>query len=335
MMYINYPSWIKPEIVPWLPIRWYGLMYIIAFAIAYYLFNYQVKKNKIETEKDETSNFIFWSIVGLILGARIFYALVYDTDGMFRSKPWLIFWPFRNGKFTGLGGMSYHGGVIGAIIGYIIYCKVKKKDILLWGDMLAASVPLGYTFGRIGNFINQELYGRITSSSIGMLFPNAQKLPVSKESVQIVADEVGISLEGLSFVNLPRFPSQLFEAFFEGIVLWAIIWFVLRKLKPLKGIIIAAYMIGYGFFRFFIEYMRQPDSGMDYPIRLGSKTDPNHVFKSFLNISTGQILCFIMIAGGILFIVILSVLNRKELNMEKNRKPIEKKDMRKLRKKIK
>jgi len=310
-------------------------MYLVAFAITFYLFKHQVKEKKIDVIEDDIVNFIFWTIVGLLIGARVFAALVYDTTGLYWSKPWLIFWPFHNGRFVGLQGMSYHGGVIGAIIGYVIYCKVKKFDVLLWGDMLAAAIPIGYTFGRLGNFINGELYGRVTTSPFGIVFPYAQKFSTSLEWVQNTAGKIGMDISGLSVVNLPRHPSQLYEAFFEGIVLWLILWFIIRKKKPFNGYIIGSYIIGYGIFRFFIEYLREPDSGMDFPLQFGAENAPNYLLTSFLNFSTGQILCFLMIAGGMTLIVVLSVRNKKQELIEKQPINKDRKDMRKLRKKIK
>jgi len=335
MLYINFPTWLKPEIIPGLPVRWYGLMYLVAFGIAFYLFKYQVKEKKLNATEDDVVNFIFWTIIGLLVGARIFAALVYDTSGLYRSKPWLIFWPFYNGRFTGLQGMSYHGGVIGAVAGYIIYCKVKKLDVLLWGDLLAASVPLGYTFGRLGNFINGELFGRVTTSPLGIVFPFAQKFSTSLAWVQETASVIGMDINGIAMVNLPRHPSQLYEALFEGIVLWLILWFIVRKKKPFNGFVIASYMIGYGVFRFFIEYLREPDAGMDFPLQWGAEDAPNYLMSSLLNFSTGQILCFLMIAFGLIFIAYLSYKKKKEDFVPEEPINKGKRDMRKLRKKIK
>lgn len=335
MLYINFPGWLKPEIIPGLPVRWYGLMYLVAFAIAFYLFKFQVRKNEIDASEDDVVNFIFWTIIGLLVGARVFAALVYDTTGLYRAKPWLIFWPFYNGRFTGLQGMSYHGGVLGALAGYLIYCKVKKFNVLLWGDMLAAAVPLGYTFGRLGNFINGELFGRVTTSPLGIVFPYAQKFSTSLEWVRDTASIIGMDINGIDLVNLPRHPSQLYEALFEGIVLWLILWFVIRKKKPFDGFVVASYLIGYGVFRFFIEYFREPDAGLDFPLQWGAQDSPNYLMTSLLNFSTGQILCFLMIAMGVLFIVFLSVKKKKENLTVETPMNKGKKDMRKLRKKIK
>ncbi|MBB6482352.1 prolipoprotein diacylglyceryl transferase [Spirochaeta isovalerica] len=335
MLYISFPTWLKPEIIPGLPVRWYGLMYLIAFAIAFYLFKYQVKEKKIDVPEDDVVNFIFWTIIGLIIGARIFAALVYDTTGIYRSKPWLIFWPFYNGQFVGLQGMSYHGGVIGGVVGAVIYTKVKKYNTLLWGDMLTAAIPLGYTFGRLGNFINGELYGRVTTSPLGIVFPHAQRFSTSLDWVRDTAARIGMDISGMNVVNLPRHPSQLYEALFEGIILWAILWFIVRKRKPFNGFVISAYMIGYGVFRFFIEYMREPDAGMDFPLQWGASEAPNYLLTSFFNFSTGQILCFIMILSGTGMNLFLYF--RKKNSEKIVEKPINKgkNDMRKLKKKIK
>ncbi|MBN2657504.1 MAG: prolipoprotein diacylglyceryl transferase [Spirochaetales bacterium] len=332
MLYISFPTWLKPEIIPGLPVRWYGLMYLIAFAFAFYLFKYQVKEKKLDVPEDDVVNFIFWTIIGLIIGARIFAALVYDTSGIYRAKPWLIFWPFYNGHFVGLQGMSYHGGVIGGVIGAVIYLRVKKFDTLLWGDMLTASIPLGYTFGRLGNFINGELYGRVTTSPLGIVFPHAQRFSPSLNWVQDTASRIGMDISGLNAVNLPRHPSQLYEALFEGIILWAILWFVVRKKKPFNGFVIGSYMVGYGVFRFFIEYLREPDAGMDFPLQWGASEAPNYLLTSFLNFSTGQILCFIMIISGTALNLIIYFRNKKGGKVAD--KPIikGKNDMRKLKK---
>jgi len=154
--------------------------------------------------------------------------------------------------------MSYHGGLIGVIFAAWYYVRKEKLDWWNVVDLYIPAIPLGYTFGRLGNFINGELYGRLTTSPIGMYFPMAP------------AGEL-------------RHPSQLYEAFFEGIFLFAILWSI-RKIKLPKGAMLALYLIGYGVVRFFIEYFREPDA---------------HIGFVFLSFSMGQILCSLMIAGGI------------------------------------
>ncbi len=305
---IQYPSWLRPEIIPGLPFHWYSVMYLVAFVITYLLFQYQVRKRSLQLDDDSVASLFFWAILGLLIGGRVFAILVYDTSGIYLQKPWLIFWPFYEGKFVGLQGMSYHGGLIGTIITVVAYCRYRKWSIREIGDMLVAGVPLGYTFGRLGNFINGELYWRVTTAPIGMIFPNAPPFPLSEDWVRKIAEAVGMANAGVNgYVNLPRHPSQLYEAFFEGIVLWLILWY-LKDRRPFKGFLIGMYLIGYGFFRFIIEYFREPDADLGYRIQLVPTDLPPAVFSSPFNFSTGQILCFFMIVGGGIWLYIASKL---------------------------
>ena len=335
IMYIPFPKWLKPEIIPGLPFRWYGLMYLVAFVLTYFLFIYQARRGKMNISNDQILNFFFWAIVGLLLGARLLAALVYDPTGIYLRKPWLIFWPFDDQfNFVGLQGMSYHGGLIGAVAAAVIYGYIKKLDIAEWGDMLVTAIPLGYTFGRLGNFINGELYGRVTSSPLGMIFPKARRFPVSEEWVAELAERTGVPVEN-GFVNLPRHPSQLYEAFFEGFFLWLIMWFIFRKRKPFKGFMIGLYIIGYGLFRFIIEYVRQPDEGIGFVIKLKPALDNYYRFQTVLNFTTGQILNFIQIIAGVVTLLIFWKFHRKRNRIETYEEEGQKKNMRNLRKKLK
>lgn len=321
-LYINFPKWIHPEIFPGIPVlgllRWYGLMYIFAFATAYLVLKRERKEGLLDTTEqkateDDIFSFITFGIIFLLLGARIFSTLVYDTSGLYWKKPWLIFWPFdtETKQFTGLAGMSYHGGFIGGLIGMIIWCITHKRPVWKWIDAMVVAIPLGYTFGRLGNFMNGELYGRITTVPWGMVFPRAERFSYSINWVQDFAATCGMTVaEGTKLVNLPRHPSQLYEALFEGLLLWTVLW-TLRKHKPFDGFLAGCYTIGYGLVRFVIEYFREPDADLGYRIsRDGS--DAIYINTSLLNISTGQILCFLMILGGIGIITTLAILNRKK-----------------------
>lgn len=321
-LYINFPKWIHPEIFPGVPVlgllRWYGLMYIFAFATAYLVLKRERKEGLLDTTEqkateDDIFSFITFGIIFLLLGARIFSTLVYDTSGLYWKKPWLIFWPFdtETKQFTGLAGMSYHGGFIGGLIGMIVWCVTHKRPVWKWIDAMVVAIPLGYTFGRLGNFMNGELYGRITTVPWGMVFPRAERFSYSINWVQDFAAACGMTVaEGTKLVNLPRHPSQLYEALFEGLLLWTVLW-TLRKHKPFDGFLAGCYTIGYGLVRFVIEYFREPDADLGYRIsRDGS--DAIYINTSLLNISTGQILCSLMILGGIGIITTLAILNRKK-----------------------
>lgn len=299
---VQFPSWISPEIVPGFPVRWYGLMYFVAFAVAYVLFNRQVKERELGWSEDLVSGLFFWGILGLIVGARVFATIVYDTSGVYAQKPWLVFWPFEGKRFVGLQGMSYHGGLIGALAAVALYCRAKRMDMRVVADMVVAGAPLGYTFGRLGNFINGELWGRVTAAPFGMVFPGATPLPTSEPWVRGIAEKAGVALSG-AYVNLPRHPSQLYEAFFEGLFLFAVLW-LLRKKAPFKGFLLGLYAIGYGAVRFVIEYFREPDADLGYRIRLVDDGVPPALFGSPFNFSTGQILCALMVLGGLAWLAV-------------------------------
>ena len=250
-------------------IKYYGVMYIVAFSITYFLLNYRIKKNEFEIEKEKLENFFFAVIIWVLIGGRLGYVLFYNFM-YYLKNPLEIFLPFSfNGgfRFTGIAGMSYHGAVIAAFIGTWLFCRKSKIDLWKFVDFVMPAVPLGYTFGRLGNFINGELYGRETTAWIGMNFP-------------------------LAGGGALRHPSQLYEAFFEGIVIFIILW-SLRNKKFVKGIFFSAYLILYGLVRFVIEYFREPD---------------DHLGFVLLNLSMGQVLCMVMILSGL----IIMIMNRKK-----------------------
>jgi phosphatidylglycerol---prolipoprotein diacylglyceryl transferase len=313
-LFLTFPDWITPEIFPmfpWLPVRWYGLMYVVAFAFTYWLFQIQVKRSGIVLAKDTVSNFFFSGLAGMLVGARIFATLIYDTSGDYWAEPWRIFWPFdKAGAFTGFAGMSFHGGLLGAIVGAAVYAQVKKLDTLRWADWVFTAFPLGYTFGRLGNFINSELWGRATLAPWGMVFPNGEPLPVSEPWVKGAVEATGVPVvEGMA--NLPRHPSQLYEAFGEGLLLWLVFWFLLKDRAPFKGFMIGAYLIGYGAVRFVIEYFRNPDKGLDFIIAFEPTTSTSQLSVSLVNFSMGQILCALMIVAGVITLFVLQALDKK------------------------
>jgi phosphatidylglycerol:prolipoprotein diacylglycerol transferase len=336
---MQFPNWLSTDIIPGLPFKWYGMMYIVAFAVSYLLFMVQVRQRKLDLDKDLVLNFFFWAIIGLLVGARLFSTLFFEPTGLYRQRPWLIFWPFYNGQFTGLQGMNYYGGVVGAVVAVLIYARAKKIKILDWGDMMLAGVPLGYTFGRFGNFINAELYGRVTKASWGFLFPTARRFPAGEEWVSEWASDVGLAIgDGQTLVNLPRHPTQLYEALAEGVILWLILWFLVRKRKPYDGFIIGLYIVIYGVMRFVVDYFRMPISATDFAVRLSGDL-PVHFVQTPLNLIPSQFYSLAMIVGGVVFLVFASNLNKRRLSADGAAAdaPADKSrpSMRKLRKKIK
>jgi phosphatidylglycerol:prolipoprotein diacylglycerol transferase len=248
-------------------LQYYGLMYVVAFAITYLMVIYRLKHNENdEISIDHAQALITYMMLGVIIGGRLGYVLFYHFSYYIRHPLEIVLpFEFSNGfRFTGITGMSFHGGLICVILFSWIYCRRARLSFLSVGDLFIPGIPLGYTFGRIGNFINGELFGRITAAPIGMYFPLAPERQL-------------------------RHPSQLYEAFFEGIFLFIIMW-TLRNRVSTRGAMLAIFLIGYGTVRFFIEYFRQPDA---------------HLGFVWLSFSMGQILCLLMIASGISLYVFL------------------------------
>lgn len=246
-------------------LRWYGMMYIVAFSVVYFLVMYRYRVEGIRIKKEAAQNWFGFAVLGVLLGGRIGYVLFYDP-GMIIENPLGIIVPFdfSNGiKFVGLAGMSFHGGVIGVFLLTLLYCKQQNINFWELADLMIPAIPPGYTFGRLGNFINGELYGRVTESPLGMYFPT-------------------------DYTGQLRHPSQLYEAFFEGIFLFIVLW-SLRRNEKLSRFFLSIYLIGYGLVRFFIEFVREPDA------HLGTVLGP---------FSMGQILCFAMIIAGLVLIPI-------------------------------
>jgi phosphatidylglycerol---prolipoprotein diacylglyceryl transferase len=232
-----------------LSVRWYGLMYLIGFAFAMWFANRQAAKANSSWTKDEVSDLLFYGMLGVILGGRIGYVLFYQFSYFLENPLYL----FRIDQ----GGMSFHGGTLGVITAIGIFAWTRKKQLLAVGDFVAPLVPVGLLAGRIGNFINGELWGRTTDVPWAMVFPTGGPLA--------------------------RHPSQLYEAFFEGLVLFIILYVFIKKPRP-TGSVAGVFLLGYGFFRFCIEYFREPDA------HLG-------LYGGF--ISMGQILSLPMIIGGL------------------------------------
>jgi phosphatidylglycerol:prolipoprotein diacylglycerol transferase len=310
-LYLTHPAWLSAEIIPGLPFRWYGLMYIFAFLAAYLLFVYQVKKRKLDINKDTIINAFFWGIVGLLLGARVFYMFFFDTSGALLRAPWIIIVPIdETGRFTGYQGMNWYGGVVGAVLAMVIYLRKKKQDILEWADMLVAGVPLAHTFGRIGNFINGELYGRLTDAPWGMVFKETESyfdankkfgvgVPATDPMVQQMAAANHITIApGQTHLALPRHPTQIYSMLFECLLVWAVIWFFLRTRKPYRGFILAFYVTAYGFVRFIIDYFRVPLRN-EFLITLVPQYRQPYLLMTPFNISLDNVFSFSMMLVGI------------------------------------
>ncbi len=212
-----------------LAVRWYGLMYLLGFAGSFFYMRYIARLINFSMNSEEISDLIFYGVFGVIFGGRIGYTLFYNF-GYYASHPLEIFAVWQ-------GGMSFHGGLLGVVVAILVFCKRRQKPILEVGDIVAAATPIGLGFGRLGNFINGELWGRVTDVPWGVVFPGAG--------------------------SLPRHPSQLYEALLEGCLLFVILW-VVHKLNIKRGVPIFIFLGGYGLCRFVVELFRQPDAHIGF-----------------------------------------------------------------------
>ncbi len=255
-----------------LDIRWYGLMYLVGFAYAFWMANRVCDNSKGVWTREQASDLLFAGFMGVILGGRIGYVFFYQFP-TFLDNPLYLFRIWE-------GGMSFHGGVIGVVTAIIIYAKRQQRSILSVGDFIVPLLPVGLGAGRIGNFINSELWGRVTDSPFGIIFHNAGPLP--------------------------RHPSQLYEFALEGVLLLIILLLFIRKPKP-AGSVSGLFLLGYGTFRFIIEFAREPDA---------------HLGLLTLGLSMGQILSLPMIIIGSALMVYAYKVNpvQAEKNQSKKNK---------------
>lgn len=208
-----------------LAIRWYGLMYLTAFALFLGLGRYRLNaRPDLGWHKNELDDLLFYGVLGVVLGGRLGYILFYKA-GYYLQHPLEIFAVWQ-------GGMSFHGGFLGVLVAMWLLARKTGKPWLAVTDFIAPLIPLGLGAGRIGNFINGELWGRPTDVPWGMVFPQADRLA--------------------------RHPSQLYEFALEGLALFTLLWFFSRRPRPL-GAVSALFLIGYGSFRFLAEFSREPD----------------------------------------------------------------------------
>ena len=255
MIFIQ-PS-INPIIVSlgYVDVRWYSLAYIIAFIFGSILIKKLNKKSYNFLSDKQIDNFFIWAVLGVIIGGRVGYVCFYQTKLLF-SDPFYIVEIWK-------GGMSFHGGLIGIIFSIYLFSIKYKLSFFYLSDLVSLVAPIGLFLGRISNFINTELYGRVTDFPIAIIYPLID--------------------------NNPRHPSQLYEALFEGLVLLLIlfVYFIKKPKEYIIGNISALFLIFYSVFRFLIEYLREPDY---------------HLGLIFYYFSMGQLLCIpLLLAGLVIF----------------------------------
>jgi phosphatidylglycerol---prolipoprotein diacylglyceryl transferase len=249
-MKLSYPI-IDPVLIQLGPveIRWYGLMYLFGFGLAYLIVRSELRRKQGPIPVENADDLLFHMILGLLIGGRVGYVLFYNLPA-YAAAPWEIVAVWH-------GGMSFHGGLIGMVIAAWLFARKYHARVLELTDLAALAAPPGLMLGRIGNFINGELFGRVTTLPWGVVFPGGG--------------------------DLPRHPSQLYESFFEGPVLFAILWMFRKRLRQ-PGELLSVFLVLYGLFRFTIEFCREPDPQLGFIV-------------SWLTM--GQILCLAMIVSGV------------------------------------
>jgi phosphatidylglycerol:prolipoprotein diacylglycerol transferase len=212
-----------------LAVRWYGLMYLAGFAAGWWLGQRRIKAGRAPITRQQFDDLIFLAVLGVIVGGRLGYVLFYKP-GYYAAHPLEIFAVWQ-------GGMSFHGGLLGVMLAMWIAARRSKVHFLSLMDFVAPLCPLGIAAGRLGNFINGELYGRVTDLPWGMVFRGAG--------------------------DAPRHPSQLYQAALEGIALFVLLWWFSSKPRP-RGQVSALFLVGYGAFRFIAEFGREPDAFLGF-----------------------------------------------------------------------
>ena len=208
-------------------IHWYGLMYLLGFSGAWWLG--RLRAERFGWTAVEVEDLLFYGAIGVIVGGRLGYSLFYDFPALI-DNPLNLFKVWQ-------GGMSFHGGLLGVVVAFGFFARVTGKSYFSISDFIVPMVPVGLFFGRIGNFINGELWGKVSDVPWAMIFPNGGPLA--------------------------RHPSQLYEAMLEGVLLFVILWIYSAKPKP-PGAVSGLFLLGYGFFRFMVEFVRIPDQQYGY-----------------------------------------------------------------------
>ncbi len=274
--YLKFPE-IDPVMFSIGPVslHWYGMMYLVGFVFALWLANRRAAKPNSGWTKNEVETLLYVGFVGVFIGGRLGYVFFYNLP-VFLNDPLYLFKVWD-------GGMSFHGGLIGVICAMIWFAKRTKRKFFQVADFVAPLIPFGLGLGRVGNFINGELWGRVTFDT-----PWAFLFPTSRSAdLQLVAQDPATLLPIIQeYGVLPRHPSQLYEMLLEGVVLFIILNIFVRKNRPI-GSVSGLFLIGYGTFRIIVEFFRQPDA------QLGL----------FGGVSMGQILSIPMILLGIIFMV--------------------------------
>jgi len=256
-------------------IHWYGLMYLLSFLGAWMLGEHRRKQGRLPVSRDALGDLAFYAMMGVIVGGRVGYMLFYTNIHWIWTDPLALFKVWD-------GGMSFHGGLIGVLVAGLWWSRRHKLHFMDTVDFVAPLVPIGLGLGRLGNFINGELWGKPSNLPWAMIFPNA-----GEQDAQLAAGSPALAKVFEQFHGLPRQPSQLYEMLLEGVVMLSVLWVVSMKPRP-RYLISGLFALMYGCFRFLVEFVRLPD------VQLG--------YLAFGWLTMGQILSLPLIAIGLILL---------------------------------
>jgi phosphatidylglycerol:prolipoprotein diacylglycerol transferase len=255
-----------------LAIRWYGLMYLLGFAVFWWLGRMRARQAQSVLTVSQIEDLVFYCALGTVLGGRIGYVLFYASD-RWLVDPLVLLRVWE-------GGMSFHGGLLGVLLALILFSRRYQLPLFRVTDFVVPMVPVGLFFGRIGNFINGELWGAPTSVSWGMQVACANRYDLCVNKLQLAPGTA---------MTPPLHPSQLYEAALEGLVLFVLLWWYSAKPRT-APVVSGLFLLGYGSFRFIVEWVRLPDSHLGY--------------LAFDWLTMGQVLSLPMVLAGVILLVI-------------------------------
>lgn len=260
-----------------LSVRWYGVAYVCGFVLGYLVWRKAVKDRLVALEREDVETLLTWAIAGVLVGGRLGYMLLYDFGGFVKNPLSIV--------RVDQGGMSFHGGMLGVVIAMAIVARVKKLSFWQIGDLCAVAAPFGLLLGRLANFVNGELWGRLTTKPWAVIFPNAPYLPTEATVYYETPFASGLAN--------PRHPSQLYEAILEGVVLGALmlgLYFAKKGLLARKapGLAGGVFLVFYAFSRIFCERFREPDASL------------------FFGLTRGTLYSLVMAAAGALVVLIVT-----------------------------
>jgi phosphatidylglycerol:prolipoprotein diacylglycerol transferase len=258
-----------------LAVHWYGIMYLLGFGMAWWLGERRRRAGRLPISHEQFSDLVFYGMLGVTLGGRLGYMLFYDTTE-FLAHPLSLLRIWE-------GGMSFHGGLLGVLVAGWLWSRRNGVHFFDTIDFVAPLVPIGLGLGRLGNFIGGELWGRHTDVAWGMIFPRAL------DALGRTRDELHAMALAGQLDHEARHPSQLYQAFLEGAVLFAVLWWFSRKPRP-RYAVSGLFALLYGVFRFAVEFVREPD------VQLG--------YLAFGWLTMGQVLSLPLIGIGVVLLVL-------------------------------